>query len=95
MYQMLAQLDAGSRLPEHRHAQEQIVHVLQGHVRLIVAGVPHELRNGDTFYLESDVPHGAETIEATTIIDTFTPPRADLLALDEEVTQRAKLLSQS
>ena len=95
MYQMLAELDAGSRLPEHRHPQEQIVHVVQGHVRLIVAGVPHELRSGETFYLESNVPHGAETIEEATIIDTFTPPREDLLALDEEVQQRAKLLSQS
>ena len=40
MYQMLAQLDAGSRMPEHQHPQEQIVHVLKGRVRLIVAGVP-------------------------------------------------------
>lgn len=95
MYQMLAKLDAGSRLPEHRHPQEQIVHVVQGRVRLIVAGVPHELRGGDTFYLESNVSHGAETIEEATIIDTFTPPREDLLALDRAVQQRAKLLSQS
>ena len=89
MYQMLAQLDAGSRLPEHRHPQEQIVHVLQGYVRLIVACVPHELRGGETFYLESNVPHGAETIEDTTIIDTFTPPRDDLLALDQQATNPA------
>jgi hypothetical protein len=28
MYQMIAALAAGSRMPEHRHAQEQIVHII-------------------------------------------------------------------
>jgi hypothetical protein len=28
MYQMIATLAAGSRMPERRHAQEQIVHIL-------------------------------------------------------------------
>jgi quercetin dioxygenase-like cupin family protein len=28
MYQMIATLAAGSRMPEHRHAQEQIVHII-------------------------------------------------------------------
>ena len=82
MYQMLAQLEAGSRMPEHRHAQEQIAHVLRGRMRLIVAGVPHELSAGQTFYLASDVPHGVETIEETTVLDTFSPPREDYLARD-------------
>ena len=40
-------------MPEHRHAQEQIVHILEGQMRLIVDGVPHELSTGDSFYLAS------------------------------------------
>lgn len=80
MYQMLAELDAGSRLPEHHHPQEQIAHVLKGRMRLIVSGVPHELTAGQSFYLGSDVPHGLETIENTTVLDTFSPPRNDYLA---------------
>ncbi len=84
MYQMRAELTAGSRLPEHRHAQEQIAHVIKGRMKLIVAGVPHELAAGAAFYLASNVPHGVETIEDTTVIDTFSPPREDYLALDEE-----------
>jgi quercetin dioxygenase-like cupin family protein len=82
MYQMMAQLDAGSRMPAHQHAQEQLVHVLKGRVRLIVAGEPHEMVAGDSFYLASNVPHGVETIEATTIVDTFSPPRDDYIAMD-------------
>jgi quercetin dioxygenase-like cupin family protein len=82
MYQMMAKLDAGSVMPEHKHPQEQIVHILEGRMRLIVAGVPHELRAGQSYYLASNVPHGVETIEETKVLDTFSPPRDDYLALD-------------
>ena len=84
MYQMRAELSAGSRLPEHKHPQEQIAHVIKGRMKLIVAGVPHELTAGDAFYLARNVPHGVETIEDTIVIDTFSPPRDDYLALDEQ-----------
>ena len=86
MYQMIARLDAGSRMPEHRHPQEQVVHILKGRMQLIVAGVPHELKSGDSFYLASDVLHGVETIEETMVLDTFSPPRDDYLELDKRAT---------
>ena len=89
MYQMIAQLEAGSKMQEHRHPQEQVVHILEGKMRLIVDGTPHELAAGDSFYLASNVPHGVETIEDTRVLDTFSPPRDEYLALDEEA--RTKL----
>lgn len=49
---------------------------------MIVSGVPHELGAGDSFYLATNVPHAVETLEATTVLDTFSPPREDYLALD-------------
>ncbi len=84
MYQMIATLEAGSRMPEHRHPQEQIVHILEGRMRLIVAGEPHDLTTGDSFYLASETPHAVETIVATRVLDTFSPPREDYLAIDEQ-----------
>jgi quercetin dioxygenase-like cupin family protein len=90
MYQMRAELAAGSRLPEHAHRQEQIAHVIKGRMKLIVSGVPHELAAGDAFYLASNVPHGVETLEATTVIDTFSPPRDDYLALDNGARRAAE-----
>ena len=84
MYQMVAHLDAGSRMPEHKHPQEQIVHILSGRMKLFVDGVPHELAGGDSFYLGSNVPHGVETIEETRVLDTFSPPRDEYLAKDEQ-----------
>ncbi|MEY2479140.1 MAG: hypothetical protein QOI04_67 [Verrucomicrobiota bacterium] len=88
MYQMLARLEPGSHMPEHQHPQEQIVHVLEGKMRLIVDGTPHEMSAGDSFYLASNVPHGVETIEATSVLDTFSPPRDEYLAIDEVNRQR-------
>src|SRR5436190_8225279 len=87
MYQMVATLTAGSRMPAHTHPQEQIVHILEGKMRLIVEGTSHELSPGDSFYLASNVPHGVETILETRVLDTFSPPRDDYLAIDEERTE--------
>src|SRR2546428_9695412 len=84
MYQMVATLAAGSKMPAHSHPQEQIVHILAGRMRLIVDDVAHELSTGESFYLASNVPHGVETIEPTRVLDTFSPPRDDYLKIDEE-----------
>ena len=86
MYQMIATLAAGSRMPVHSHPQEQIVPILEGQMRLIVDGVSHELSTGDSFYLASNVPHGVETVLQTRVLDTFSPPRDDYLAIDQERT---------
>jgi quercetin dioxygenase-like cupin family protein len=61
---------------------------LEGRMKLIVNGTPHELTAGDSFYLASNVPHGVETIENTRVLDTFSPPRDEYLALDEANRQR-------
>jgi quercetin dioxygenase-like cupin family protein len=91
MYQMVATLAAGSRMLPHSHPQEQIVHILEGKMRLIVGGVPHELCTGDSFYLASNVPHGVEALSPTRVLDTFSPPRDDYLAIDEKVCQDAAI----
>ena len=88
MYQMLATLVAGSKMPEHRHPQEQIVHILSGRMKLIVEGKAHEMATGDSFYLAGNVPHGVETMEETRVLDTFSPPRDEYLAIDEANRRR-------
>jgi quercetin dioxygenase-like cupin family protein len=88
MYQMLATLEAGSKMSEHQHPQEQIVHVLEGRMKLIVSGTPHEMRPGDSFYLAGNVAHAVETLEPTRVLDTFSPPRDEYLAIDEANRRR-------
>jgi len=82
MMQMLVTLDAGSRLPEHQHPHEQVTHMLRGRLRLTVAGVPHELGAGQSLCIPGGTPHVADTLEDTLVLDTFSPPREDLLAED-------------
>lgn len=84
MYQMLAELAAGSKMPEHKHPQEQIIHILSGRMTVFANGGAHELRAGDSYYLASNVLHGIETLEETRVLDTFSPPRDEYIAIDEQ-----------
>ena len=88
MYQMVAELEPNIKMPEHQHPQEQIIHILSGKMRVIAAGKSHDLGTGDSFYLASNVPHSVETTEATRVLDTFSPPRDEYLAIDEVNRQR-------
>lgn len=85
MMQMEVVLDAGSTLPVHSHPQEQITYVIRGHLRMTIAGVPHELAAGDVALMPGDTPHGVEVLEDALVVDTFTPPRWDLLEQDRVV----------
>jgi quercetin dioxygenase-like cupin family protein len=86
MMQMIVTLDAGSHLPEHQHPHEQLTHVLRGRLHLSVAGVTHELGVGQSFCIPGGTPHAADAPEDALVIDTFSPPREDLLAEDERVS---------
>ena len=88
MYQMVAELEANIQMPEHHHPQEQIIHILSGKMRVIADGKSHELETGDSFYLASNVPHSVETTEPTRVLDTFSPPREEYLALDEKTREK-------
>jgi quercetin dioxygenase-like cupin family protein len=82
LMQMIVRLDAGSHLPEHRHPHEQLTYILSGRLRLTLGGVPHELGPGDALLIPGGTPHSADTLEQALVIDTFSPPREDLLAQD-------------
>ena len=86
MMQMAVTFESAASLPEHRHPHEQVTHVVSGRLRLVLdAGrEAHELTAGQSFYLAPNVPHAAEALEDTVVLDTFSPPREDLLARDRE-----------
>jgi quercetin dioxygenase-like cupin family protein len=84
MSQMVVHLQGGSVLPHHTHVNEQIVHVVSGRIRLNVDGVDHPLNPGDSLYLKSNVSHGVTVEVDSVVIDTFSPPREDLLKQDRE-----------
>jgi quercetin dioxygenase-like cupin family protein len=82
MMQMLVTLKDGSRVAEHKHPEEQISYVVSGRLRFYVDGVAQELGPGESIYVPSNVVHAVDALEESLALDTFSPPRQDLLAID-------------
>jgi quercetin dioxygenase-like cupin family protein len=75
--------------PQHVHAEEQIVIVLEGEFEFDIDGDTRTMRRGDVAVIPPWVPHGAHTNDSTCLeIDVFTPPRTTLL--DHARAQAAK-----
>ncbi len=83
MMQLQVRLDAGSTLPIHQHPHEQLTYVVHGRLRFTLADATFELETGAALMIPGGVPHGVETLEDTLVIDTFSPPREDLLDEDQ------------
>lgn len=66
-----------AEVPTHSHPHEQIVHVLEGELELIVNGVSHLMSADSVFVIPSNIPHSAIGRTACKVIDTFCPVRED------------------
>ena len=76
------ELERGCIVPKHAHVHEQISYVLDGHLRLRVGedgGETYDVRAGEVVVLPSNVPHAAEAMADTRVLDVFSPPREDWL----------------
>jgi len=61
----------------HSHPHEQIVYVISGHLKVVCAGRTLDVRTGDSFVVRGGVEHQASAVEASHVIDVFTPCRED------------------
>lgn len=70
----------GFRLASHHHANEQYGVVLSGCVKFGLGpeGTPEhrveKLGPGQVVWMPADVPHSAEALEESVILDVFAPP---------------------
>ncbi len=64
----------------HQHPHRQATFVALGRFFVTVGDEQRELSAGDTFYAESDQPHGVRALERGTLIDVFTPIRQEFLS---------------
>jgi len=64
----------------HSHPHRQVTYVERGRFRFNLDGIETEMRSGDCWFVPPDVPHGAVAIEAGSLIDVFTPARAEFVA---------------
>ena len=75
-------LAKGFSVETHRHANEQFAVVLSGKIRFRIGEPddPHArevtLTSGEVLHLPSDVPHSADALEDTVVLDIFSPPSA-------------------
>ncbi len=93
-------LRRGCKVPSHRHENEQITSILEGRLRF---GVGEEgtaehreltAAAGDVVHLPSNVPHSAEALEDTLVLDVFAPPSEttgiDRIHRDDKTTSPSK-----
>ena len=73
-------LDRGCIVPTHAHDNEQIACLLSGKMRFGIGaeGTPQRreltLNAGEVLLLPGGIPHSAEALEDSVILDVFSPP---------------------
>lgn len=68
----------GALVARHQHASEQMTFVLDGALRLMLAGEPPmTIRAGEVVTIPANLPHQIEVLEDSLVIDTFSPGRTD------------------
>jgi quercetin dioxygenase-like cupin family protein len=71
--------EAGGIGTVHQHHHTQITHVDSGVFEIEIAGEKKILKAGDSFFIPTNVLHGAVCIEAGVLIDVFSPMREDFV----------------
>lgn len=71
------EITAGAELPEHSHAHEQIVNVIEGTYELVVDGQSHVLGAGDVLVIPGGATHGGGARTDCRILDVFSPVREE------------------
>ncbi len=64
----LLRFGAGEGADPHHHAQEQVVVVLKGRLRVLLDGIAKELQPGDGFLAPSNAVHETRALEDTEVL---------------------------
>lgn len=73
------QIAKGAAIPAHSHPHEQTGIMISGKLRFNVGGEIMDAEAGDSWCLPGGVEHSAEALEASVIIEVFSPVREDYL----------------
>lgn len=64
---------------QHSHPHIQASYVAEGRFEVTIDGRTQTLAKGGSFIVPPDLVHGVRALEASRLIDTFTPHRAEFL----------------
>ena len=70
-------INQGSRLPTHQHMHEQITHVIEGELEMMIGGEQYLFTAGSVHVIPGNVPHSAHAITDVKVLDFFSPARDD------------------
>ncbi len=65
----------------HKHPHLQISYIASGIFEIMVDGETKILKEGDVYFIPSNLNHGAVCIEDGMLIDVFNPMREDFLSV--------------
>ena len=72
-------IEAGAVIPVHQHPHEQTGYLVSGKLKFTVGDESILAEPGDSWCLAGDLPHGAEALEDSVVIEVFSPVREDYL----------------
>lgn len=81
-------LARGAVVRRHEHANEQITSVVDGALVLRFDDRDIVVRSGEVLVIPPHVPHAAEALEDTLVIDFFAPRREDWINKDDAYLRR-------
>lgn len=70
----------GGCVPQHSHPHEQIGYLIAGRVRFRVGNETFDAGPGDSWCLPGNLPHAADILEDSIMVEVFSPCREDYLA---------------
>lgn len=76
---VLVRFEKGAIGALHHHVHRQISYVESGRFEVTIDGKKTILEQGDCFFVAPDLVHGVVALEKGTLVDVFTPARADFL----------------
>jgi len=69
--------EKGWKGARHSHPHHQMVYVVRGHILFQAEAKSWEMHAGDSIVVEGGVEHEASAIEASEVLDVFTPYRKE------------------
>src|SRR5262245_7315261 len=84
-------LAKGCLVPTHEHESEQFAHVIEGCLRFRLGKDGAEVvdvAGGEVLMIPSRLPHSAEALEDSRVVDAFSPIRADWVEKNDSYLRR-------
>ena len=81
-------LQRGGFVPRHEHVAEQLCTVLSGSLRFVFDDREVIVKGGEMLLIPPSVPHAAEALEDSWVIDIFAPRRDDWVRGDDAYLRR-------